>query len=695
MERLVVNAESPEDYGATGRSSHRDVPLRWARTPPSSVSSASAADGDDVPPPTEETPIPVEAGLKGLQAWEWPGNSEELYFDFRGPDPGKSPGERKEHKLGQLPSTAICGNDITSSCLYCAGFCASAAGVYAPISLVMVAATLYLFRAVYSEVLSAIPLNGGTYTVILNTTSKSVAAVAGALSFLSYAATAVVSGTDAVAYGANLWGQNVDQTMLTVVLLAFFCILNLIGITESSIVATGIFLMHLTSLAILVVAATIKFAQAPDRLSENWNSSDAVPNNFNPMFAIFVGFGSAMLGITGFESSANFVEQQQPGVFPKTLRNMWIAVALLNPFLSFLALGVLTNTTIYAHSNDMLAELARESVSGNWLYILINVDAFFVLAGSVLTGYVGVTGLLARLSLDRCLPQFLVTKNRFTHTHTWIIVGFFAICTSLLYIVGGAANIAVLEGVYTVAFLSVMFLFAFGNMLLKYKRAKLPRNIKASWKRVLAAAASVIVALAINVSQNVVWVYYFAIYFLATLFVLLLMFQRIRILKFFLYFSTLVIKQFQKRPFDPENAVVRAWNKRVGFYVRSLSNQSTVFFTKNGRLDVLNKAVLYVRDNEQCNRLMIVHCFQAAEEDDAKTNSFLDKLRFSIDVLAECYPKLRLDLVLVRGPFNAQTVDRLSRDLKVPKNFMFITCINDETSSLRIAELGGVRLITH
>ncbi len=48
-----------------------------------------------------------------------------------------------------------------------------------------------------------------------------------------------------------------------------------------------------------------------------------------------------MLGISGFESSANFIEEQKDGVFPKTLRNMWIAVAIFNPLISLLSLGVL------------------------------------------------------------------------------------------------------------------------------------------------------------------------------------------------------------------------------------------------------------------------------------------------------------------------------------------------------------------
>merc|ERR550532_944622 len=45
---------------------------------------------------------------------------------------------------------------------------------------------------------------------------------------------------------------------------------------------------------------------------------------------VFLGFSKAMLGVSGFESSTNFVEEQKPGVFPKTLRNMWYAVSILN-----------------------------------------------------------------------------------------------------------------------------------------------------------------------------------------------------------------------------------------------------------------------------------------------------------------------------------------------------------------------------
>ena len=110
-----------------------------------------------------------------------------------------------EVKLDQFRATAICGNDITSSCLYVAGLVTASAGIMAPLCLVLVAILLYLFRAIYGEVVTALPVNGGAYNVLLNTTSKTMASLAACLTLLSYVATGVVSGTDAAIYCQTLW----------------------------------------------------------------------------------------------------------------------------------------------------------------------------------------------------------------------------------------------------------------------------------------------------------------------------------------------------------------------------------------------------------------------------------------------------------------------------------------------------------
>src|SRR3954449_5397076 len=124
-------------------------------------------------------------------------------------------------KLSQLPATAICGNDITSSCLYVSALTIVYAGQYAWIALLLVAGVLFLFRKIYGEVVGALPLNGGAYNALLNTTSKRTASLAACLTLLSYMATAVISATEAMQYVHHLW-QGFPVIYATIGLLALF-----------------------------------------------------------------------------------------------------------------------------------------------------------------------------------------------------------------------------------------------------------------------------------------------------------------------------------------------------------------------------------------------------------------------------------------------------------------------------------------
>jgi hypothetical protein len=68
---------------------------------------------------------------------------------------------RQHVKLGEWPATAICANDITSSCFYAVSITTQSAGIWAPLCFLFVVFVLYLFRNVYGEAVTALPLNGG------------------------------------------------------------------------------------------------------------------------------------------------------------------------------------------------------------------------------------------------------------------------------------------------------------------------------------------------------------------------------------------------------------------------------------------------------------------------------------------------------------------------------------------------------
>ena len=418
------------------------------------------------------------------------------------------------------------------------------------------------------------------------------------------------------------------------------------------------------------MAGGILVVQQPSLLLENWH----LPPVHSLPHAIFFGFAAAMLGISGFESSANFIEEQQEGVFPKTLRNMWIAVAIFSPVISLLSLGLLPLAEIEKVPPDLLAQMG-EIAAGRPLAVLVSADAVLVLSGAVLTSFVGVTGLVRRMALDRCLPQFLLRENRWRGTNHWILLGFFALCVSILAITAG--RISSLAGVYTLAFLSVMALFAVGNMLLKSRRAKLPRAVRASWPTVTAALLAVLLGLVGNILLDPINLEIFQGYFAATFALVAVMFLRLEILKIGLYVSRAVVEKLRTTRGRVHAAILRE--------IERVNETAMVYFTKGDDLVTLNQVALYVLDNEQTSRLKVVHVYEDADEIPPHLAAYLK-------LIDRLYPQLRIDFVAVKGTFCPELVEAISRRLRVPKNQMFIGTPGDRFPH-RIEALGGVRVV--
>lgn len=585
--------------------------------------------------------------------------------------------ETKTKKLSVLESTAICGNDISSSVLYVSALAIAFAGQYAWITLLMVSLVLFLFRRIYGEVVGALPLNGGAYNALLNTTSKSMASFAATLTLLSYMATAVISANEAIHYLHHVIPV-LPIIIGTITLLTLFGILTISGVSESAKVAVGIFLFHLSSFVIL--AGFIVYFLLNNGINlfvENWQ----LPTTGGSIGkAIFLGFAASMLGVSGFESSANFVEEQQKGVFPKTLKNMWIVVSVINPLTAVFALSLFTIPVLQSDSfqNTLLTEMANH-VGGNWLAILIAVDAFLVLSGAVLTSFVGVSGLLERMALDRILPQYFLKKNKRGSSYRIILV-FLALTISVLLITQG--NVELLAGVYTISFLSVMALFAIGNILLKVKRNSLPRPEKAKWFSILIAIFAVISALIGNIvmppkeglPSNVS---VFLEYFVPAIIFIAVMLNRTVLLKFLLKLIHSVS--------DPFRSFVASTDRKILSVIDDINSQEFVYFTKDDSVETLNKIMLYIKQNEHTKKIKIVRALKNA---DPVSKQF----RTDIDVLDREYPSIKIEFIELNETFNPELINKLSEEWKIPINFMFIGSPGDHFP-YKVEELGGVRLI--
>jgi amino acid transporter len=468
----------------------------------------------------------------------------------------------RKRRLGQWLATAICGNDITSSCLYVAAIASVYAGVLAPIVLLLVGGVLYLYKKVYTEVVEALPLNGGTYNCLLNSTSKLTASMAACMTILSYIATAVISAKTAVEYVHHLVPA-FPIIPSTIGILALFAILNIIGITESAVVALVIFIFHMGT---LVTFCLVGFAHLPGHLDFAKANLLTMPHGNALLMAVFLGFSAALLGVSGFESSANFVEEQQPGVFRKTLRNMLVAVVVFNPLTSILSLSLLPLEDIISYQNYLLAHVAGNT-GGAFLADMVIVDAAAVLSGAVLTSFVGVTGLVRRMALDQGVPRFLLRSNRLG-THHRIIIVFFLLCSFILLVTGG--RLLNLAGVYTLSFLGVMTLFAFGNILLKIKRKELKRTYRAGWLTVIAAMVATSLGILGNMIIDYHNVIYFLEYFIPTALIVIIMYLRIPIMKVILNFANAAMTK------------MLLFRTTIIDKITEITNQRVILFTRGG-----------------------------------------------------------------------------------------------------------------
>lgn len=572
-------------------------------------------------------------------------------------------------KLSQLAATAICGNDITSSCLYVSALCIVYAGQYAFIALLIVGLVLFFFRKIYGEAVGALPLNGGAYNILLNTTSKGNASLAACLTILSYMATAVLSASEAMHYLHSVF-PFFPVIIATMVLLTIFLLLTISGLRESATVSVVIFIIHLLVLLLLICSAIYFVIVNGVGLAEINFHSPLKGSVFN---AIFLGFSTAMLGITGFETSANFIEEQKPGVFPKTLRNMWVLVLIINPMIALLAVSIMPLDVVSGHESAFLSFMGKQT-AGNWLALVVSLDAALVLSGAVLTAFIGVNGLMKRMTLDRIFPQALLKENS-RGSSPRILIVFYILCFSILFITEG--ELAPLAGVYTISFLSVMAFFGFGNLLLKIKRARLPRPEYASPFIVFLGILGILIALYGNVKMHPAYLVVFLQYFIPAILIIYLFLKRKVVIHYLLVYANSVFDKIQKASVFSRFHLTRE--------MRKLNKQPFVYFTKGDNIAILNKVIQYVQENEITQKLKIVTVLQKEQ----KLNPTFER---DFEALDRAYPDIKIEYIQIPGVFGPQIIDKLSKEWNIPHNFMFIGSPSDRFPH-RLSDLGGVRLI--
>ncbi|KAG1139457.1 hypothetical protein G6F37_007277 [Rhizopus arrhizus] len=614
-------------------------------------------------------------------SWEFAGWGSTYYMEIE-PSDLQQYDEKKLNKttIGQWRATSIAGNDLIASVLYSIGPCAVQAGKYAPISMLLIALLMYPMKRIITEVATSLPLNGGTYNALLNTTTKTAAAIAACLSVLDYLATCVVSASTASAYLAAevTLPEKLTPFVLTIIILIAFSLICILGLKESSTLTLSIFTLHSITLTAVIITSIVAWGKyGSQTLIDNWTQIPDPPGS-NPVLLIAKGVCIGLLGVTGFESAENYIEDLKPNTFPKVMNNMFGFLVVINAPLTLLTTVLVPIPIIQANSATAVSVLGQYAAGGSrWLRVWIMIDAVIVLCAGVLTGLIGAVGLVQRMSEDGILPKFFLIRNPITGSYQYIVLAFLILSVTLYAIVGG--DTSSLSGVFAVAFLGSMSTFAVANILIKYKRDRLPRPVKVSLGTSLLVFFILLAALIGNIVIDPQIAEYFVIYFAVVLVVILIMLKRCWLWKlcYWLFDQMSFLHRFHQASHRIEQFIQGQ--------IKKIRKNPIVFFLKTDEPHIMNKAIQYVKNNEDTGHMKFVYLYQNLDE-------IPEELEANHRMLDEVYPKIQIDLIFIQGLFNPCTVDAISRQLNIPKSQMFMACPS-EKFEYSFGDFGGVRII--
>lgn len=383
------------------------------------------------------------------------------------------------HQLTWWLGAGLVGADIGTSVFYSTGVLYPMVGFAAPFFITFVCAAMWLFKIAYQEGCAVSPLNGGAYTMVLQTIGRRAALVVGSLTILSYLATAVVSALSGALYVSSLSATPWSSWMVVAVAaipVVGFAMLNLVGLKESTKVVFGIAAFHFGMLIVMdVYGLYIAFTEGA-----HWERLTSGFGVLTP-HAILMAFAAAFLGITGFESAAQIIEEiEQPTWL--AIRRIYLTIVLLvmftSPISSMLCIVLLSDADIEKYKSAFLSGLAVREGGTTMLYLLV-ANACLTLFAAVNTAFAGATGLMTTMGKQGNLPAIVLRQwtgvSPTLKGFPFVALPFMALCLVMLAVFPGAVDR--LGEVYGMAFLSVMVCYCAGVILLRlHQPAKVARS---------------------------------------------------------------------------------------------------------------------------------------------------------------------------------------------------------------------------
>jgi len=406
--------------------------------------------------------------------------------------------------------------DIGSSIYYGLGVVALVALGATPIVLA-IAGIIYIFNALtYAEGSAMIPEAGGSASFARHGFNDAIGFISGWALMLSYVATMSISAYTIPPYLSYFWPmlrEPVIGTAVSMGIIVFLMLLNVIGIRESS--RMNIFFIGMgiaTQLTLIVLGVILILLPNPGALFQHMFGQGNWPSTQNLIF----GVALAALCFTGVETVSQLAEEtRQPAKkVPQAYIVMIVTVLVLFAGISLVALSAMTpqllGDPVNGWARDPVAGIAASVSSAispekiasgitskeelvivliwvlSWvrdiLPVLVAILAATILLTATNAGLMGISRLAFNLSSHRQLPA---TLSRIHHRFRTPYIAIILFCL--------VALLVLIPGFFTTTFFADLgALYVFGSLLcfalahaavlgLRVRKPELSRPFKLGW----------------------------------------------------------------------------------------------------------------------------------------------------------------------------------------------------------------------
>ncbi|HUT68069.1 MAG TPA: APC family permease [Dehalococcoidales bacterium] len=385
-----------------------------------------------------------------------------------------------------IPAVFSAGyGNVGSSIYYALGIVALVAMGATPVAL-GIAGILFIFTALtYAEGTAALPEAGGSASFARHAFGNTAGFIAGWALMLSYIVTISISAFTIPPYLGFFWepfkASPVIGTLVSIGIVFFLMVLNVIGIRETSFINVGATVIDiLTQVSLVVIGFVLLFNPTVliHRIVDNWPSAGN----------LVLGVALATIAYTGIETMSQMAEETKKPEksVPRAMIMMIVAVLVIFAGISLVSLSAMP-------VEELSTEWARDPVAGIAFYIPIEIirtilkPLIAVLAGTILliatnAGLIGISRLAFSQSTHGLVPPALGrVHGRFKTPYISVIVS--SLIAIAILIPGFFATdvFANMGALYAVGSL-LAFTFAHASIIgMRIRKPEMERPFKLGW----------------------------------------------------------------------------------------------------------------------------------------------------------------------------------------------------------------------